>query len=162
MNMLKSRLPSLHLAVVLIAVCLAATGCSRYQYAYVLEVRCEGTPIPGKPGFHALETKPPVTVTIECDGEKERAQFDPYGETKTLRFSEKSRVMIDGAAIVRGFSVRAQRPGYKDWAADYKHLDHLMSVADLKFIRLDSVLLVPLESPEPSRRLKGGPHTIER
>jgi len=146
--------------------CSMAVGCSSYQYKYVLEVRCVGRKLPNdsSPGSY-VGLSPPVRVSIICDGRTEKEEFNPMGETKTLHFSEGHRLMIDGNASVWGFKVFVQRPGYKDWSADYStnNVDAqcLMETEGAgeggSYIRLDSVLLEPIESTQPSRRVMGGP-----
>jgi hypothetical protein len=116
--------------------------------------------IPNQPSWiKELGLTPPVEVTIECDGKTKQLEYYPMGETKTIRFGERSKVMIDGAGTVRGFGVRVRRPGYKDWAAEYPDQCHLMRRRDdaNEFVRLDSILLMPAESADPSIRMIGGP-----
>jgi hypothetical protein len=151
-------------AAVLLA--LALCGCTTFQYKYVLEVRCIGRKLPNdpSPGSYVGLT-PPVKVSLTYSAGTKEVDFDPMGETKTLNFAEEYRVMIDGNSFPRGFKVRIERPTYKEWSADYsmdsKNSQCLMLTegggGGGSLIRLDSVVLEPLESEKPSRRILGGP-----
>jgi len=140
-----------------------AGGCSSYGYDYVLRVECEGRRVPGKVGEYVGLT-PPVEVTIDCDRNEKRVEFDPMGQTQTIRFGESFRLMIDGGAVPRGFAVHVRRTGYKEWSATY-YGDRLMQTAGGSeggsFVRLDFVKLALRDSPEPSVDVSGGPEPID-
>ena len=146
------------LLLLILAAC-AACGCSTYNYEYVLYVQSEGRHMANDPSWISYVGFDPAVVTIDCDGKTKHFKFDSFGETKTIRFSESYRIMIDGGGIPRGFSVHINRTGYKPWSATYdgwltgdvmkKNLD--------TFIRLDSILLEPEGSPNNSIRVSGGP-----
>jgi hypothetical protein len=154
------RFIALRSAVVLVAV---GGGCSTYSYEYVLHVECEGRRIPGEIGEY-VGLAPPVEVTITCDGSTKKVRFDPMGDTQIIRFGEFSRLMIDGSAMPRGFTVHIHRPGYKNWTATYDG-SHLMLASGGgeggSFIRLDSIKLALSDSSHPSVQISGGPEMVE-
>ena len=145
------------------ALVFATSGCSSYGYEYVLHVECEGRQIPGEIGEYVGLT-PPVQVRIDCDGTTKWVKFDPMGDTQTIRFGESIRVMIDGSATPRGFTVHIQRPGYKEWTATYNSSSLMLTSGGGEggsFIRLDSIKLALSDSPQPSTQVRGGPEMIE-
>jgi hypothetical protein len=145
-------------------VVVTVAGCASFEYEYVLRVECEGRRTPGEIGEYVGLT-PPVVVTITCDGKTRAVQFDPMGDTQIIRFGDSLRVPIDGDAMPRGFTVRIQRPGYKDWTATYDE-SRLMFTSNGGeqgglLIRLDSIKLALKDSSQPSAQVSGGPERIE-
>jgi hypothetical protein len=138
-----------------------AIGCSSNQYRYLLAVQCEGRPIPGQPAGITDVGFAPVEVTIECDDRKTVTQFDPLDfpiKAKTICFGEQSHIFEDiEAGFPRGFTVRAERKGYKPWTATYRNDNYFIRTESGEWFRIDNVVLEPDDSPKPSTRIRGGP-----